>query len=282
MKNGAELLDRLIKDIVSESAASYVSVLESPVDFDSDQKGDPVTHLPTAFSLPRFIPLLKERIWVVNPFTRNFLVGWITLLDSIPDLELVTYLPDFLGGLLKFLSDQNSDVRASTQTCLDKFLNEIKRISNLKKNIIDNKKLRDGGKRKRQDSVDSESVRPVMDEGEEIDSDVLEDEHDMVEEDWIPGQDVEINYKEVLEILTATLDSPLGMFLTPSQGFKRLTQSVCIIRRGLSPGISSVDCRIPRHLPRRGSPIHPKNPGSYASGNGEQQGDYQTSSYQSQ
>lgn len=30
VKNGAELLDRLIKDIVSESAASYVSVLEDP------------------------------------------------------------------------------------------------------------------------------------------------------------------------------------------------------------------------------------------------------------
>ena len=30
VKNGAELLDRLIKDIVSESAATYVSVLEAP------------------------------------------------------------------------------------------------------------------------------------------------------------------------------------------------------------------------------------------------------------
>jgi len=30
------------------------------------------------------------------------------------------------------------------------------------------------------------------------------------EEDWVPGQDVQINYKAILEILTATLDSPLG------------------------------------------------------------------------
>lgn len=141
-------------------------------------------------------------------------MGWLTLLDSIPDLELVTYLPDFLGGLLKFLGDQNADVRASTQTCLDKFLGEIKRISRVKRGIMDAKRLRDGGKRKRQDSADSESGRVVLEEGDELDSDVvLDDERDDLDEDWIPGQDVEINYKEILEILTSTLDSPLGMLL---------------------------------------------------------------------
>ncbi|KAJ4255057.1 hypothetical protein NW762_009861 [Fusarium torreyae] len=212
VKNGAELLDRLVKDIVSESAASYVSILEAPPEFDGDDKvslGEN-SHLPTAFSLPRFIPLLKERIWVINPFTRQFLVGWITLLDSIPDLELVTYLPDFLGGLLKFLSDQNSDVRAATQTCLDKFLNEIKRISRIKKGILESKRSKEGAKRKRQDSIDSESINPEFEEGDELESDAaLDDDDDSSGEDWIPGQDVEINYKEILQILTATLDSPL-------------------------------------------------------------------------
>ncbi|KAF5677256.1 dna repair recombination rad54 and rad54 [Fusarium heterosporum] len=212
VKNGAELLDRLVKDIVSESAASYISILEAPPEFDGDDKvslGENA-NLPTAFSLPRFIPLLKERIWVINPFTRQFLVGWITLLDSIPDLELVTYLPDFLGGILKFLSDQNSDVRVATQTCLDKFLNEIKRIARIKKGILQSKQSKEGVKRKRQDSIDSESLNPDFEEGDELDSEAaLDDDDDSSGEDWIPGQDVEINYKEILQILTATLDSPL-------------------------------------------------------------------------
>ncbi|KAF4995651.1 hypothetical protein FGRMN_4961 [Fusarium graminum] len=212
VKNGAELLDRLVKDIVSESAASYISILEAPPEFDGDDKislGENA-NLPTAFSLPRFIPLLKERIWVINPFTRQFLVGWITLLDSIPDLELVTYLPDFLGGILKFLSDQNSDVRVATQTCLDKFLNEIKRIARIKKGILQSKRSKEGVKRKRQDSIDSESLNPDFEEGDELDSEAaLDDDDDSSGEDWIPGQDVEINYKEILQILTATLDSPL-------------------------------------------------------------------------
>ncbi|KAM0249359.1 hypothetical protein ACHAQJ_009075 [Trichoderma viride] len=211
VKNGAELLDRLIKDIVSESAASYISVLETASSIGEDTAaGEHQQNLPTAFSLQRFIPLLKERIHVINPFTRQFLVGWITLLDSIPDLELVTYLPEFLGGILKFLSDQNVDVRVATQTCLDKFLNEIKRISQVKRGLVDNRRFKEGGKRKRQESMDSTGGRPNLDEGDELDSDALNDDDEgSMEEDWIPGQDVEINYKEILDILTATLDSPL-------------------------------------------------------------------------
>lgn len=53
-----------------------------------------------AFSLANFIPLLAERIHVISPFSRSYLVSWITVLDSVPDLELVTYLPQFLDGLL--------------------------------------------------------------------------------------------------------------------------------------------------------------------------------------
>ncbi|KAK4032653.1 vacuolar protein 14 C-terminal Fig4p binding-domain-containing protein [Parachaetomium inaequale] len=211
VKNGAELLDRLIKDIVSESAATYVSVLEQPPPYQEDDKDTPddSIELPTAFSLKRFIPLLRDRIYALNPFTRTFLVGWIILLDSIPDLELVTYLPDFLGGLLRFLSDSNRDVHVATQGCLDKFLNEIKRIARIKKGIAESKKSKEG-KRKRVDSVESGSVRPQLEEGDELDSETAADDDDLdSEDDWVPGQDVHINYKAVLEILTATLDSPL-------------------------------------------------------------------------
>ncbi|KAK6855457.1 hypothetical protein PG990_008246 [Apiospora arundinis] len=214
VKNGAELLDRLIKDIVSESAATYVSVLESPSYDDSKDSESSLydqPEPPTAFSLPKFIPLLKERVWVINPFTRTFLVGWITLLDSIPDLELVTYLPEFLGGLLKFLGGHNPDVHAATQSCLDKFLNEIKRISRIKKGIADSKKSRVDGKRKREESVDSGSAHLAHDDPDENGSTTAADDDGECssEDDWVPGQDVQINYKAILEILTATLDSPL-------------------------------------------------------------------------
>lgn len=217
VKNGAELLDRLIKDIVSESAATYVSILHVTEDggLDSDQDAtESSIQLPMAFSLARFIPLLKERIFVLNPFTRTFLVGWITLLDSIPDLELVTYLPEFLGGLFRFLSDPNRDVHVATSGALERFLSEIKRISRIKKGIQESRKSRsrsDGGKRKRSDSTDSESGLDEFDNDEEGGSlAATEEKATCTDDDWIPGQEVAINFNEILEILTQNLDSQFG------------------------------------------------------------------------
>lgn len=166
--------------------------------------------VPTAFSLARFIPLLRERIYVINPFTRTFLVGWIVLLDSIPDLELVSYLPDFLGGLFKFLSDPNRDVHVATQGALERFLGEIKRIARVKKGIAESKKSRSEGRRRRSLSVDSDgSIAP--DAGADDESIASHgDKNVSGEDDWIPGQDVRVDHKDILEILTANLDSPLG------------------------------------------------------------------------
>lgn len=203
------------------------------------QKPQDVPNLPTAFSLPRFIPLLKERIWVINPFTRTFLVGWITLLDSIPDLELVTYLPEFLGGLLKFLSGNNADVRVVTQSCLDKFLNEIKRIARVKKGIADSKKSKGDGKRKREDSIESGSARVAPDDvGETTTATAVDDDDEASsEDDWVPGQDVQVNYKAILEILTATLDSQLGEYFSfPSHGSRRARRA-CLTRDAEEDGL---------------------------------------------
>ncbi|TGO79797.1 hypothetical protein BELL_0022g00070 [Botrytis elliptica] len=212
VKNGAELLDRLIKDIVSESAATYVSILHTSDDSMSDSNKETLEDsddLPTAFSLARFIPLLKERIYVINPFTRTFLVGWITLLDSIPDLELVSFLPEFLGGLFKFLSDPNRDVHVATQGAIERFLSEIKRISRIKKGIEESRKSRSDTKRKRSGSMDSEgSTAPDL--GGDDDSGMDVDDKDISsDDDWVPGQDVHVNHKEILVILTANLDTPL-------------------------------------------------------------------------
>ncbi|TQS37072.1 hypothetical protein Golomagni_02466 [Golovinomyces magnicellulatus] len=211
VKNGAELLDRLIKDIVSESAATYVSILhnlDASLNNDNEQFQDS-EDFTTAFSLSRFIPLLKERIHVLNPFTRTFLVGWITLLDSIPDLELVSYLPEFLGGLFKFLSDPTRDVRVATQTALERFLAEIKRLSRIKKGIQASKKSRSDTKKKCAGSLTSvNSGFPQVED--EDDSGTVDDYRDISSDDgWVPGQDVIVNYKDILEILTANLDSPL-------------------------------------------------------------------------
>jgi len=109
VKNGAELLDRLLKDIVAESASVYIPLYPETEKARERRDEGVLVPLPDsalgegakkAFSLAHFIPLLRERIYVVSPFTRSYLVSWITVLDSVPELELITYLPEFLDGLL--------------------------------------------------------------------------------------------------------------------------------------------------------------------------------------
>ncbi|EME42650.1 hypothetical protein DOTSEDRAFT_81461 [Dothistroma septosporum NZE10] len=274
VKNGAELLDRLVKDIVSESAATYASVLapETAVAESGDNTPDQSVETPTAFSLPRFIPLLQERINVQNPFARTFLVSWITLLDQIPDLELVAYLPSFLGGLLRFLSDSNEDVHTTTKTALDRFLVEIKKIAAVKKGIAESKKSKEDTVRKVSDS----SIVVESEHGDDVEADAdlsgsrenrengmmhspaptpepklttmeedqkladgassltaADDDDDAVAGDtmvdeWIPGQDVQIDFQRILEILVNYLaDSREEEIQTTCLGWIETFMDIC-------------------------------------------------------
>lgn len=167
IKNGANLFNRLIKDIVSEKAATYISVIQKDrknVQGHFTSEGYFVQNIPAqnslAFSLPKFIPVLKERLFTNNPYTRLFLVDWIILLDSVPDLELITYLPSFLGGLLTFLTDNRKDVRVATTKCLNKFLEEIEKIVEVKKLVERNNAIRlEVQKRKIKEALDAEQEK---------------------------------------------------------------------------------------------------------------------------
>jgi vacuole morphology and inheritance protein 14 len=99
VKNGAQLLDRLIKDIVTEA----------------DE----------AFQVGQFLPLLQKYIQRTNPYIRQLIVGWVTLLDSVPDISMLDYLPDFLDGLFNMLSDSNREIRQAADSALSEFLKEL-------------------------------------------------------------------------------------------------------------------------------------------------------------
>lgn len=99
VQNGMQLLDRLMKDIVTES---------------------------TDFDINSFVPLLGDRIYVVNPFSRQFIVGWIATLDSVPDVEMLLHLPTYFDGLFHMLADPNKEIRSQTFSVLQEFLREIR------------------------------------------------------------------------------------------------------------------------------------------------------------
>ncbi|CAG8607608.1 10557_t:CDS:2, partial [Dentiscutata heterogama] len=230
VKNGTELLDRLIKDIVAEQSTTYVSALVL-ASMSHDDSTEPVS-MPrtTAFSLPRFIPLLAERIHAKNPFTRNFLVSWITVLDSIPDLELVSFLPDFLDGLLQFLSDPNKDIRNATSSILANFLAEIREAFEVKehqkqqamksyfveqqrKMVVASETVSEAGESVKDGSTKGDSDDTTLGPNS-IDGDINWDAISLSETEgrgkgsWVPGQGVVINYVRIVQILMDHLCSP--------------------------------------------------------------------------
>lgn len=99
IKNASELLDRLLKDIVTESLS---------------------------FDLPAFMPLLRERIYTKSSFARQFVISWISVLDAVPDIDLIIYLPEILDGLFKILDDPMLEVKKMCDTVLGEFLRSIK------------------------------------------------------------------------------------------------------------------------------------------------------------
>lgn len=99
VKNASELLDRLLKDIIVES---------------------------TSFDLDGFIPLLREKIYTKSSFSRQFIISWISVLNTEPRLDLISYLPEFLDGLFRILDDPNIEVKKLCETILGEFLRSLK------------------------------------------------------------------------------------------------------------------------------------------------------------
>jgi len=98
VKSGAELLDRLLKDIVTESSI---------------------------FDITAFMPLLRERIYTRNTFTRQFLISWLSVLHSVPHLDLITFLPDILDGLFTILEDPTLEIKKMCENLIGEFLKDI-------------------------------------------------------------------------------------------------------------------------------------------------------------
>lgn len=100
VKNGSELLDRQLKDIVIESSSS--------------------------FDLDSFIPLVRERIMAKNSFARQFIISWISVLNAVPEINMVVYLPEILLGLFQMLEDNMPEIQRMCESLLTQLLKTIK------------------------------------------------------------------------------------------------------------------------------------------------------------
>eukprot|EP01017_Pseudomicrothorax_dubius_P019216 TRINITY_DN2113_c0_g1_i11.p1 TRINITY_DN2113_c0_g1~~TRINITY_DN2113_c0_g1_i11.p1 ORF type:complete len:677 (-),score=211.19 TRINITY_DN2113_c0_g1_i11:116-2146(-) len=103
VRKAAQSIDRLLKDVVSEASTSS-----------------------KYFDVARFIPLLCDRMKALNPIIKHMLISWLNVLDSIPNINIIRYLPSFLEQLFLLIEDSNRDIKHSADGCLQEFLKEFK------------------------------------------------------------------------------------------------------------------------------------------------------------
>ena len=63
-----------------------------------------------------------------NPYIRILIAQWIQHLDSVPDIEMLDFLPEFLEGLFNMLPDENREIRTCADSLLAEFMAEIKNL----------------------------------------------------------------------------------------------------------------------------------------------------------
>uniref|UniRef100_A0A5S6QCP8 Protein VAC14 homolog n=1 Tax=Trichuris muris TaxID=70415 RepID=A0A5S6QCP8_TRIMR len=94
-RNGAELVERQLKDIVVHS----------------DQ-----------FDVSEFVRLLRERIYTKNVFIRRYLISWVHDLQAQPNINLVHYLNQILDGLFQILTEPTPRIRELCELVMGEFL----------------------------------------------------------------------------------------------------------------------------------------------------------------
>ena len=105
MKKKTLQIDRLLKDTVTENS--------------SNEKFDIIV----------FMQLLRERIYVKNSYVRQFLVSWLKVLDSEPNINIIAHISDLLDGLFQILDDSNAEIKKMCEVLLENLLKEIIEMS---------------------------------------------------------------------------------------------------------------------------------------------------------
>lgn len=100
VKNGSEMLDRIMKDIVSESAT---------------------------FDLTAFIPVLREKLYCNNHWAQTLVVSWVSVLHTVPDVDTLSFLSEILDGLFFILEAPKSEVKKMCEVVVGEFLVSIRK-----------------------------------------------------------------------------------------------------------------------------------------------------------
>lgn len=127
-----EICCRLIseKDATTKSAVSLVDSLLKDIFTEFYEPGK--------IDMRRFVAILNSHVRTTDPTARQFIISWITLLESLPSVNLLSYSTLFIGGLLEYLADPLRGISSSAASLLAFFERDIaqKRIPSIDYNEL--------------------------------------------------------------------------------------------------------------------------------------------------
>lgn len=81
-----------------------------------------------------FLPLVQDRVYSQDPNNRMFIVSWIQVLEAMPDLNMIVYLPTLLEGLFQYVTRLYNSLPEShlrlTDACLPLQNSERSKLGN--------------------------------------------------------------------------------------------------------------------------------------------------------
>jgi len=99
IRNGAEQIDRALKDIALSS---------------------------TELNSASLVHELKCRLDTKDPFGRFFNLGWTKMMQNYSKCNFVEYLPDFINALFEYLADEKADIHVNADRVLERFLRDVR------------------------------------------------------------------------------------------------------------------------------------------------------------
>eukprot|EP00210_Caulerpa_lentillifera_P003830 g3658.t1 len=77
------------------------------------------------FDVKELMLLLRDCLYARNVHKRQFLIGWVVALFSMPSLDMLPFLPEILPGLMSMLEDNHQEIRQLVANTLKDFLMEL-------------------------------------------------------------------------------------------------------------------------------------------------------------
>ncbi|MPC44386.1 Protein VAC14 [Portunus trituberculatus] len=111
VKNGSEMLDRIMKDQLSLTLHFLQDIVTESASFD----------------LVSFIPVLREKLYANNHWAQTLVVSWVSVLHTVPDVDTLSFLSEILEGLFFILEGPKPEVKKMCEAVVGEFLVSIKK-----------------------------------------------------------------------------------------------------------------------------------------------------------